>query len=153
MRFEGQRYQLPGCGSPDAGAAVSLATAVRDHVEKLYAAGLPVSGPARYVLVTQDGDWSAAVQAQATPWPLTLPAASAALTTAQAYMYQRGSSSVATGDEAASLRNIRNASVSTNVRMLTGGYLPVVDETGARYQLYVRDAIPPGKPQGLLPLL
>jgi hypothetical protein len=153
LRFGDDRYVLPSaCGPTDAGAATALATRVRGYVEKLYGGGTAVTGPVRYVLVSQDVDWGAAVQAQAKLWPLMDLATSVALTSAQAYMYQRGSARLASADAAASLRNLRNASATADVRALTGGYLPVVDEDGGRYQLYVRDAIPLETAQGLLPL-
>jgi len=92
------------------------------------------------------------VQAVAAPWPLATPAASVAITIAEA-SYRRGSSAIATDAAAEALRSLRRASAYTNVRSLTGGYIPFVDETGARFQLYMRDAIPPEDDHGLLPAI
>jgi hypothetical protein len=152
VRFADDRYELPSpCPAQDAGAGTALADAVRARAQSLHDAGAPVAGSVRFVLVMEGADWSTAVRERAAPWPLAEAAADVALTPGQARMYQRGSSRRASGDEAAALRDVRDASAAADVRQLTGGFIPVVDGSGGRYQLYVRDAIPPENDQGLLP--
>jgi hypothetical protein len=120
-------------------------------LDALYDEGEAVTGPARYVLVADpESAWSSLVTDSAAAWPLGIAASSVAMSVDDASAYRPGMSQLASDVDAAALRAIRRNFVGSGKLPLTGGFVPVVTNDNALYQLFVRDSIPLEDATGML---
>jgi hypothetical protein len=154
FRFADEQIRITAlCNNTDTSESVLwLRDVVKNHLTALWDGGAAVTGPARYVLVSDPGSiWSSSVTDSAAVWPLGIPASSAAISLDDASAYEPGTSKLASaGADADALRVIRRNFVGAGKLPLTGGFLPVLGDDGAHYQLFVRDSIPLEDASGLL---
>jgi hypothetical protein len=154
FRFDRTRITLgSACGGGDNSAPVrSLEVAVRDGLAASYAAGAPVDGAVRFVLVAEAPDvmWPSLVASAAAPWPLATAPDELAISIRAAQDYLPGSSRSVTQPEADQLRALRRNFAARGGPALSGGFIPVTGAGGSRYELFVRDTIPLEDAQGLL---
>jgi hypothetical protein len=129
-----------------------LAAAARAELAARYAAGAPVEGAVRFVLVAEAPDvtWPSLVASAAAPWPLATAPDALAISLDAAQRYLAGSSRIAMPPEADSLRALRRNFEARGGPQLSGGFIPVTGAGGSRYELFVRDAIPLEDAGGLL---
>jgi len=154
LRFGVTRIVIASaCGGPDHAAAVTgLEDAARSSLAAAYAIAEPAGGPVRFVLVAEPADviWPPLVAAAAAPWPLALAPEAVALSSDAAQRYQPGSSLALAPPDAERVRELRRRFFAGGGGPLSGGFIPVLDAAGARYQLFVRDTIPLEDATGLL---
>ena len=154
LRFGDTRISInSACGGSDPAAAVTgLEDAVRRSLSAAYATAEPVDGAVRFVLVAEQPDviWPTLVAAAAAPWPLAVAPETLALSFDEALRYQRGSSHALAQPDAGLLRELRRTFFAGGGGQQSGGFVPVLGTGGARYQLFVRDAIPLEDAAGLL---
>lgn len=154
LRFGATRIVIASsCGGPDSAAKVTgLEDAARRSLSAAYATAEPAGGPVRFVLVAEPPDviWPPLVAAAAAPWPLAVAPETLALSGDAAQHYQPGSSHAVAPPDAEQLRELRRRFFAAGGGPLSGGFIPVLGTSGARYQLFVRDAIPLEDAAGLL---
>jgi hypothetical protein len=154
LRFGATRIVITSaCGVPDRAAAVTwLEDAARRSLSAAYATAEPVGGSVRFVLVAEPPDviWPPLVAAAAAPWPLAVAPETLALSSDAAQRYQPGSSRALAPPDAERVRELRRRFFAAGGGPLSGGFIPVLGTAGARYQLFVRDAIPLEDTTGLL---
>jgi hypothetical protein len=152
FRFDDRQVAIRSrCSAPDTSSSVQwLTQAAGAASQRAYDRGAPVSGPVRFVLVSELGTWSSNVEGRAAPWPLSIDPASIALSYEAATRYEYGSSQIATSGDAAVLRQIRRDFFASGGGPFSGGFIPILGPGGARYQLFVRDSIPLEDDRGLL---
>jgi hypothetical protein len=154
LRFGATRIAIISvCGGPDRADAVTwLEDAARRSLSAAYATAEPVDGSVRFVLVVEPSDviWPPHITAAAQPWPLAVAPETLALSIDAAHGYQPGSSRALAPPDAERLRELRRRFFAGGGGPLTGGFIPVLGTAGARYQLFVRDAIPLEDATGLL---
>jgi hypothetical protein len=145
LRFGEQRVRLfTGCKVADTSAPVLwMQGVVLQHLSALFNKGQVDGGEVRYVLVSEgDTEWPSHVMSLAADWPLPQAPSTLALSLEEAAQYQPGSSRLIAPPSADALRSIRQRFVDTGKLAFTGGFVPITDSTGVRYQLFVRDTIP-----------
>jgi hypothetical protein len=154
LRFGDERVRVPPqCTSPTSAVpAAWLATILPATLDGLYGGGRPVSGNARFVLMKDSAGWSPLTADNAAQWPLATTAVTVARSREQANAYEPGDADVASGDDAVMLKTLRRDLFAKSGFQYTGGFIPVVDDDGLRYQLFVRDDIPVEDERGLLPV-
>jgi hypothetical protein len=118
-------------------------------VTSLIAAGQPVQGDIRYLLVQGDDNveshWT-----DPAAWPLGDPA-EVAMSPAAASGYEPGSSKLAQGAEAAALRALWQDFLDDDTSGREPGSIAIpVEVNGARYQLFLRDSLPLEDTRGLI---
>lgn len=154
LRFGATRIVISSvCGGLDSAAAVTwLEDAARRSLSAAYATAEPVAGTVRFVLVAEPPDviWPPLVAAAAAPWPLAVAPETLALSSDAAQRYQPGSSRALAPPDAERVRELRRRFFAGGGGPLSGGFIPVLGTAGARYRLFVRDAIPLEDTTGLL---
>jgi hypothetical protein len=122
----------------------AVAADLRDVATDLWAAGEPVTGDVRYVVVLGEGD---PVPATHYDWPLSFEPSSVAITEGEAYLLGEGGGRVASGADAEALRALRATYRQTAMLV---PQIPVKDSAGRWYKLFFRDTIPYEDERGLI---
>ena len=139
-------------GSPVPGLSEAMVRAfsnLQPAMENLWAAGTNVTGPVRYLLISEPGGRSAEPHLQ---WPEEVAdAASIALTYEDAFTLRffDPRARIVEGARADALRALRRTR-SEGLLYRNFAWIPVRDASGAGYWLFVRDTIPQEGPDGRL---
>lgn len=154
FRLGTSRIVVPsGCSGQDSVSPLAeIESAFNAHAASLSGRGTPVDGPVRLVLVAVPVDisWNDLVTNAAAAWPLMRPAAQFATSAEHASQYRAGDSMLVEIPDAGLLRAIRRTFMASGNALYTGGYVPIRDDAGNRYQLFVRDTVPMEDESGLL---
>jgi hypothetical protein len=154
FRLDQERLSGSSCGAPPGSAWSTLNAALQTQLGALGAAGTPLAGDVRYLLVEDDGSSKNVDSRAPVLWPLSAPAPTVAISAAALFQYRAGDSRLATASDAAALRVIRTSSQNGT---LAGGagtvfdYSPVTDPQGILYRLFIRDEVPSAGPGGIFP--
>jgi hypothetical protein len=134
MRFHGASLTFIPCDAT--GDLLAMQQGVVARLSTLYAAGTPIGGAVRYLLerVPADVTWSSVDTTHAVAWPL----AGDPETVATDPGAQAAALSLAQVPGADALRTVRRAFPAD----VSSEGAPVLGAAGARYRLFVRDAIP-----------
>ena len=155
-RFAGQNITVhANCGGGKNSQPVDwLLNQSSGQLHAVYDSGTPVTGPVRFVLMTeQDGVvWSIAVTNAAARWPLSDDPSVSAVTSDQASNYQIGSSRSVQPPDADALRTARRSFVDAGLLQFSGGFVPVLGPQDEKYELFIRDSISLEDTNGLLHL-
>ena len=150
-RFADERISGPVCGLANDHPLHTLNEAFAQQVQELYAAGTPVSGKVRYLLIEDNGE--ARLDARRPfIWQLNIPADAVPLSKEEATFYRGGNSQQATGTDAERLRGIRTTTANgTLPNGTTLDFTTIAGPDNTLYLLYIRDALPFEDDSGLLP--
>jgi hypothetical protein len=149
FRLDQQRLSGSACGATAGSAWSDLNVAFRAQLDALAPVATPAGGDVRYLLIDDDGSLGSIDGRAPVPWPLAIPAATAAISAQSAFQYQAGHGRLATGSDASALRAIRTTS-KTGGAAGSPDSTPVVDAGGARYRLFIRDEAPQAGADGLI---
>lgn len=132
---------------------MELAESITASLKELSSSGAPWTGDARYVVVEEDRPIPPGYLGyrNAAPWPLAEAVADVAIGAAEAETYEAVVSHLVTAADAEALRSLRSRFLAGEVGFEAERFIPIETADGARYRLYVRDAIDLEDAQGRLP--
>ena len=155
VRFRFDKEEIAGgpCGLKTDHPIFIMSTALLMQVGNLYAAGVSTEADVRYLLGVEDPDAPRTGDAyrNAPLWPLSTPPDAVAVPTKELHSYRRGGSRHASNGEASLLRALRTSWLDGTIGSKMSEFIPIVENDGARFRLYVRDASPWENASGLLP--
>ena len=142
--YRGATIWIRACGYPGGPApALDPREPLRTFAANLYSRGAALAGPVRFALVRRTAELRPGEEDKfrgGQPWPLAGAPANVAAMPSQTEPYPLVPIHVASGADAVTLGSLRAALLAGTIG--NGQFIPIVENDGALYELYVRDVLP-----------